>query len=161
MISDWCLCACVLLHADLQSVLYLVFLSYVWQRGAEAAAVLWDLPPQQTVLRQEGLTPQTTDAIRAGRQQHVTHRALGHIFTGFPPGEACDCTWMRQIHKWEMNRLDLFISHVRHHHCRLPSCGGIPHLQQTVILSSCGEIFSIWRPLSNMNSSSSPDIKHT
>lgn len=51
----------------------------------------------QSVVGQNRLDPDATNVIQAGSHQHVRHRALWHIFTGFPPRNVRDSARMCDV----------------------------------------------------------------
>lgn len=59
---------------------------------------------------------------------------LGHVFAGLPPGQASDRARVGQVDEGEVNQRGFLIRGVLDHHSRTPARGGVPHLQQAVIL---------------------------
>ena len=59
---------------------------------------------------------------------------LRHILAGLPPGHAGDGAGVGQVDEGEVNGRTLLVGQVLGHHCRAPARGGVPHLEQAVIL---------------------------
>jgi len=103
--------------------------------------------------------------------------SLGHVLAGLPPGHAADGAGVGQVNEGEVNGGRPLLRGVVDRHRRAPPGGGVPHLEQTVILQTGrhvslgppqqtnkqtnstlwsdlphgGDVLPVWRPLGDVD----------
>lgn len=106
---------------------------------------------QETVTRQQRLSPKPTHIVLTAGEQNITHCAPWHVFAGLPPSEAGNRARMGQVDKGK-GQLSLetdtgFWWCEESGNTRLPFTGAVPNLYEAVVLPSSSKEFSIRREL--------------